>query len=143
VSYRWQGVEEFICPGLKLNMSRWQMEQLVAALSNTSCFYVWIDRLSVPQYESELQNTLLSRMMGTFANARETLVLRSMEENGSRYHQRAWCGPPSNHFCSISHVFLLWYAFLFPGLWFFLLLLFPWWLPLLFLVRKSIYFSLI
>jgi hypothetical protein len=90
VSYRWQGTETFVCPGLKLNMSRWQMEELVRALSSTSCFYVWIDRLSVPQYESELQNTLLSRMMATYANARETLVLRSMEEKGSRYHERAW-----------------------------------------------------
>jgi hypothetical protein len=72
-------------------MSRWQMERVVDALENTSCFYVWIDRLSVPQYECELQNTLLSRMMATYASARETLVLRSIEENGSRYHQRAWC----------------------------------------------------
>jgi hypothetical protein len=91
VSYRWQAAEVWICPGLTLNMSRWQMERVVDALENTSCFYVWIDRLSVPQYECELQNTLLSRMMATFASARETLVLRSIEENGSRYHQRAWC----------------------------------------------------
>jgi len=71
-------------------MGRWQIEQLLDALKTSTCFYVWIDRLSVPQVESELQNTLLSRMMGTYASARETLVLRSLEEEGSRYHQRAW-----------------------------------------------------
>eukprot|EP00873_Tetraselmis_striata_P013115 jgi/Tetstr1/433379/TSEL_022664.t1 len=90
VSYRWQCTERFICPGAVLNMGRWQIEQLLDALKTSTCFYVWIDRLSVPQVESELQNTLLSRMMGTYASARETLVLRSLEEEGSRYHQRAW-----------------------------------------------------
>jgi len=93
VSYRWQDTEVEVCPGLALNMSQWQMEQLLAALRDTTCFYVWIDRLSVPQKASELQNTLLSRMMATYASARETLVLRSLEKSGSRYHQRAWCVP--------------------------------------------------
>jgi hypothetical protein len=94
VSYRWQDEEVWVCPGLVLNMSRWQTEQVVSALGETSCFYVWIDRLSVPQQKSELQNTLLSRMMATYASSRETLVLRSLEEDGSRYHQRAWCANP-------------------------------------------------
>eukprot|EP00873_Tetraselmis_striata_P037528 jgi/Tetstr1/457792/TSEL_044337.t1 len=93
VSYRWQDTEVEVCPGLALNMSQWQMEQLLAALRDTTCFYVWIDRLSVPQKASELQNTLLSRMMATYASARETLVLRSLEKSGSRYHQRAWTLP--------------------------------------------------
>jgi len=93
VSYRWQDAEVEVCPGLALNMSQWQMEQLLAALRDTTCFYVWIDRLSVPQKASELQNTLLSRMMATYASARETLVLRSLEKSGSRYHQRAWTLP--------------------------------------------------
>lgn len=75
------------------------MEQIVNALENTSCFYVWIDRISIPQYgESELQTTLLSRMMATYASVRETLVLRSLEEHGSHYHQRAWCGSLSELF---------------------------------------------
>eukprot|EP00873_Tetraselmis_striata_P016100 jgi/Tetstr1/436364/TSEL_025197.t1 len=100
VSYRWQGVEALVCPGLSLNMSRWQMEQLMRALETTSCFYVWIDRLSVPQDESQLQNTLLSRMMATFASARETLVLRARESGGSRYHERAWT--LSEFVCSAS-----------------------------------------
>eukprot|EP00873_Tetraselmis_striata_P012898 jgi/Tetstr1/433162/TSEL_002349.t1 len=100
VSYRWQDAEALVCPGLSLNMSRWQMEQLMRALETTSCFYVWIDRLSVPQDASQLQNTLLSRMMATFASARETLVLRSRESGGSRYHERAWT--LSEFVCSAS-----------------------------------------
>eukprot|EP00873_Tetraselmis_striata_P027902 jgi/Tetstr1/448166/TSEL_035457.t1 len=40
VSYRWQDAEALVCPGLSLNMSRWQMEQLMRALETTSCFYV-------------------------------------------------------------------------------------------------------
>jgi hypothetical protein len=31
-------------------------------------------------------------MMATYASARETLVLRSAEMAGNRYHQRAWYG---------------------------------------------------
>jgi len=93
VSYRWQGTKAWVCPGLVLNMSCWQMEELVEALGDTSCFYVWIDRVSVPQHECELQDTLLSRMMATYALSRETLVLRSLELPSSRYHERAWTLP--------------------------------------------------
>lgn len=66
------------------------MEKTLETLGEATCLYVWIDRISVPQGSSELQNTLLSRMMGVFATARETLILRTQEEDGSRYHQRAW-----------------------------------------------------
>lgn len=42
------------------------------------CFYMWIDRPSVPRDESHLQNT--SMMIAIFASARdETLVMRSRE----------------------------------------------------------------
>ena len=90
VSYRWQPEERCICPGLNLNMSRWQLQELLGALKDSPCLYVWLDRISIPQDGSELQNTLLTRMMAAFASANQTLVLRSLERAGSRYHQRTW-----------------------------------------------------
>ena len=51
------------------------------------CADVWLDRLSVPQHPCELQRALLSRMMAVYASSGCTLVLRSAEPEGSRYHQ--------------------------------------------------------
>eukprot|EP00192_Tetraselmis_astigmatica_P011291 CAMPEP_0117669028 /NCGR_PEP_ID=MMETSP0804-20121206/11889_1 /TAXON_ID=1074897 /ORGANISM="Tetraselmis astigmatica, Strain CCMP880" /LENGTH=372 /DNA_ID=CAMNT_0005477009 /DNA_START=119 /DNA_END=1237 /DNA_ORIENTATION=- len=100
VSYRWQAAEVSICPGLGINMSRWQLQELLGALQRSTCLYVWLDHISVPQDGSELQNTLLARMMAVYACANETLVLRSLEEPGSRYHQRTWTVP--EYVCSVK-----------------------------------------
>eukprot|EP00951_Prasinocladus_malaysianus_P001131 scaffold7909_cov36-Prasinocladus_malaysianus.AAC.1 len=100
VSYRWQGEEAEICPGLRLNMSRWQLAELEKAISNSSCIYVWIDKVALPQDGCKLQRTLLARlndrmplrarMMAVYASSRVTLAMRSLEQDQSRYHQRAW-----------------------------------------------------
>eukprot|EP00191_Tetraselmis_sp_GSL018_P014340 CAMPEP_0177579508 /NCGR_PEP_ID=MMETSP0419_2-20121207/1003_1 /TAXON_ID=582737 /ORGANISM="Tetraselmis sp., Strain GSL018" /LENGTH=543 /DNA_ID=CAMNT_0019068191 /DNA_START=854 /DNA_END=2486 /DNA_ORIENTATION=- len=90
VSYRWQQKEVCLAPSAHINMSRWQLEELLAAIGSSRCLYVWIDKLSVPQRSCELQSTLLARMMSVYATSKETLVLRSSEPPGSRYHQRAW-----------------------------------------------------
>ena len=58
---RWQDQEVEICPGLSLNMSRWQLSELEKAIGRSRCIYVWIDKLALPQDESRLQRTLLSR----------------------------------------------------------------------------------
>jgi hypothetical protein len=123
VSYRWQDEREDIAAGRSINMSTWQMQSLVDALSQSTCrcgphiaraqstalcpvFYstpcgliyvlllpaclgvdVWIDKMSVEQRPCGLQDTLLSRMMAVYASSGCTLVLRSCEPEGSRYHQ--------------------------------------------------------
>jgi hypothetical protein len=38
----------------------------------------------------DLSNTLLTRMMTVYAAGANTVVLRSSEPDGGRYHQRAW-----------------------------------------------------
>ena len=50
-----------VCPGLRLNMSRWQLSELEQAIGRSMCMYVWVDKLALPQDESRLQRTLLSR----------------------------------------------------------------------------------
>ena len=94
VSYRWQvaGTGTILKDGVRpLNMSQWQMGTLASVLRSSSATYVWIDCLSVPQVSGKLQQTLLARMMATYASAGAgTVVLRSLEEEGERYHQRAW-----------------------------------------------------
>jgi hypothetical protein len=46
---------------------------------------VWLDHHSVPQDDQvELRKKLLSRMMAVYATAGITLVLRSIEAEGSR-----------------------------------------------------------
>ena len=52
--------------------------------------YVWLDRLSVPQDDQPLKFTLLARMMAVYTAAKVTVAIRTFEESGSRYHQRAW-----------------------------------------------------
>jgi len=71
-------------------MSVWQLTELAKAIKESKCLYVWMDKLSVPQRSCKLQTTLLARMMAVYATSKETLVLRSVENNGNRYHQRAW-----------------------------------------------------
>jgi len=90
VSYRWQDAETMICPGLRLNMSEWQLGELRHGVANSGCLYVWMDRIALPQHTCGLQVTLLARMMAIYATCRKTLALRALEEEGSRYHQRAW-----------------------------------------------------
>ena len=93
-------------PGLKkgiagINMSRWQREQLLVELRRGRHKYVWIDALSIPAavlgedavpgtWLVKLAGTLLTRMMGVYAAAAETLVLMSLESPGETYHERAW-----------------------------------------------------
>ena len=52
--------------------------------------YVWLDRLSVPQDDQPLKFTLLARMMAVYTAAKATLALRTIEDSGSRYHERVW-----------------------------------------------------
>lgn len=58
---RWQEDETLVCPGLRLNMSRWQLEALHRGVADAGCLYVWIDRIALPQYSSGLQVALLAR----------------------------------------------------------------------------------
>jgi len=100
VSYRWQPESITVAesPGgqlVEINMSRWQLEQLLVAMRRTGLRFVWLDRLSVPQPPLKgslagLQICLLSRMMTVYTAAGATLVLRSLEAETCRYHQRAW-----------------------------------------------------
>ena len=51
----------------------------------------WVDRLAVPQERSQLQNTLLSRMLIVYASCQATLAIRTQESKEElRYHRRAW-----------------------------------------------------
>jgi len=90
VSYRWQAEAVCLHPRISLNMSQWQRQELERAITESACLYVWIDKLSVPQKLCKMQATLLARMMAVYATSSQTLVLRSAEMPGSRYHQRAW-----------------------------------------------------
>jgi hypothetical protein len=90
VSYRWQPEEAQIAVCASINMSAFQMHELLTVINRSSCRYVWLDRLSVPQHECKLKYTLLARMMTVYASAGSTLVIRGLEDEGSRYHQRAW-----------------------------------------------------
>ena len=58
---RWQDEEVEVCPGLRLNMSRWQLSELEKAIGTSQCMYVWVDKLALPQDGSRLQRTLISR----------------------------------------------------------------------------------
>ena len=44
----------------------------------------------MPQDDQPLKFTLLARMMAVYTAAKVTLAIRTFEESGSRYHQRAW-----------------------------------------------------
>mmetsp|Transcript_14752 Transcript_14752/g.35136 ORF Transcript_14752/g.35136 Transcript_14752/m.35136 type:complete len:877 (+) Transcript_14752:333-2963(+) len=104
VSYRWQATERCICDGLTLNMSTWQIRALHGALRSSGMDYVWIDKVSVPQRlrrQSSTQKALLARMMAVYSSAQATLCLRSIEAEGSRYHQRAWT---LQEYCAASRV---------------------------------------
>jgi hypothetical protein len=93
VSYRRQQHSVPIGPDGRhsLNMTRWQMATLSDAIKISSCKYVWIDVVSVPQKSHRrLQKALLSRMLTVYAAAAETVALRSAEYDGDRYHQRGW-----------------------------------------------------
>ena len=72
-----------------LNMTDWQIQQLVLAIRRTTCRYVWLDVFSVPQEDQDrsLKKRLLSRMMAVYGSAFATLVLISKEYEGDRYHQ--------------------------------------------------------
>ena len=114
ISYRWQSqVRAVVRPpghgpvapasGLRnrvagINMTRWQREQLLAAILRSSCTYVWLDVLSIPTALEppegtrlwELSEMLMARMMAVYATAVCTLALLSNETEGERYCQRAW-----------------------------------------------------
>jgi hypothetical protein len=99
-----------------INMSRWQRQQLLAAIESSPHPYVWLDALSIPaavlgpnpdpnSWLLDLSNTLLTRMMAVYAAGANTIVLRSSEAEGGRYHQRAWtmqeyCGSRAIVVCS-------------------------------------------
>uniref|UniRef100_A0A061RF71 Uncharacterized protein n=1 Tax=Tetraselmis sp. GSL018 TaxID=582737 RepID=A0A061RF71_9CHLO len=92
ISYRWQPrfVKLSSRHSLGVNMSAWQMRKLREGIALSGCHYVWIDILALPQQDCQLKDVLLSRMMAVYSNAEDCLVLRTREEAGSRYHQRAW-----------------------------------------------------
>jgi hypothetical protein len=117
VSYRWQPQNQALvhpegctgrahCAGMKdgivgLNMSRWQRKQLLGAIQSSWYPYVWLDALSIPaavlgpnpdpgSWLLGLSDTLLTRMMAVYAAGANTVVLRSAEPDGGRYHQRFW-----------------------------------------------------
>eukprot|EP00873_Tetraselmis_striata_P011346 jgi/Tetstr1/431610/TSEL_021140.t1 len=75
---------------ISLNMSDFQISCLLEAIRRSRAKYVWLDRLSVPQADCSLKYTILARMMAVYTAARSTVVIRSVELPGSRYHQRAW-----------------------------------------------------
>jgi len=136
VSYRWQSATQALVhpngwtgrarrAGMKdgivgLNMSRWQRQQLLATIESSPCPYVWLDALSMPAallgpnpdqgwWLLNLSDTLLTRMMAVYATGSNTLVLRSSEPDGGRYHERAWtmqefCGSRAITVCSEDDV---------------------------------------
>ena len=82
-------------------MTPWQMRELLAELRKGRHSYVWLDALSIPAavlglegkpgtWLQEVSDSLVVRMMAVYAAASETLVLKSLEEEGGRYHQRGW-----------------------------------------------------
>jgi hypothetical protein len=132
VSYRWQAANQALvhptgftgqasCAGMKdgivgINMSRWQRQRLLAAIESNPYPYVWLDALSIPAavlgsntehdpWLLDLSNTLFTRMMAVYSAGGTTIVLRSSEAEGGRYHQRAWtlqefCGSRAIAVCS-------------------------------------------
>ena len=83
------------------NMTPWQMRELLSELRKGRHSYVWLDALSIPAavlglegkpgtWLQEVSDSLVVRMMAVYAAASETLVLKSLEEEGGRYHQRGW-----------------------------------------------------
>eukprot|EP00193_Tetraselmis_chui_P017559 CAMPEP_0177790824 /NCGR_PEP_ID=MMETSP0491_2-20121128/23577_1 /TAXON_ID=63592 /ORGANISM="Tetraselmis chuii, Strain PLY429" /LENGTH=855 /DNA_ID=CAMNT_0019312957 /DNA_START=68 /DNA_END=2635 /DNA_ORIENTATION=+ len=104
ISYRWQEQQEHIARNVSVNMSTWQLQTVLDALCQSTCKYVWIDKVSVHQEQGYLQETLLSRMMAVYASSGCTLVLRSAETEGSRYHQRGWT---VQEFCACNKVCIL------------------------------------
>ena len=117
LSYRWQQHKHvLVCPeGLdprspdfdpeyfrsgtvSVNMSRWQRQELLETLRSNGHTYVWVDALCIPAALqpapgtplAKMSSMLLTRMMALYSAALTTLVLRSIEEEGFRYHQRAW-----------------------------------------------------
>ena len=90
VSYRWQEEQVMLNTDFDINMREFQLRALADAIRQSRARYVWLDKLSVPQHKCILKNTLLARMMAVYAAAHTTLVIRTAEEEGSRYHERAW-----------------------------------------------------
>jgi len=128
LSYRWQqGRTVLVCPAgsdprspgfnpdyfrngtVSVNMSRWQRQELLAALRANGHAYVWVDALCIPAalepppgtWLAAMSRVLLTRMMALYSAAATTLVLRSLEEDGLRYHQRAWT---MQEFCCAQEV---------------------------------------
>jgi len=100
---RWQPEETRVCSGLSLNMTRWQLEEVEKAIGRFGCLYVWIDRVAVPQQESELQRTLLSRSppiiifacyssLGALPRARLLRVSGDSRQNTRRLPRCRACG---------------------------------------------------
>ena len=87
VSYRWSQHVVTLGGGLQINMTRWQLEELVLGIERSRCLYVWIDSCSVPQEIPRLKEVLLSRMMAVYGSAFVTLALLSREKETERYHQ--------------------------------------------------------
>ena len=87
VSYRWSSDVVTVSEGLSINMTEWQLGELVKAIDRSKCLYVWLDSCSVPQHIHDLKNILLSRMMAVYASAFVTLVLVSRERDTERYHE--------------------------------------------------------
>eukprot|EP00873_Tetraselmis_striata_P026617 jgi/Tetstr1/446881/TSEL_003661.t1 len=106
VSYRWHD-EQRVPLGegnLELNINRWQAASLLAAIKAAGCRYVWMDNLAIPHDVPGVQRTLLSRMMAVYSSALVTLVLRSAEHGGCRYHQRVWT---LQEYCSARALIML------------------------------------
>eukprot|EP00873_Tetraselmis_striata_P029117 jgi/Tetstr1/449381/TSEL_003890.t1 len=100
VSYRWQEETAYV-GGLQINMSPWQMRTIISAVKKSNCRYLWIDCIAVEQSQTELQRAVLSRMMAVYAACMSTIVLRSLEHDQARYHQRAWT---LQEFCAARHL---------------------------------------
>ena len=103
VSYRWQSTATEVAPGHSLNMSDFQLQALAQVIDVSGAQYVWLDQLSVEQDDTkgDLKSTLLARMMGVYSAAQITVVIRTLELPGSRYHERAWT---FQEFCSCSQL---------------------------------------
>ena len=106
ISYRWSKDVVSIGDGLMVNMTEWQLQELVTGIDRSKCQFVWLDSCSVPQdVLTDLKSILLSRMMAVYASSFVTLVLISQEKETERYHQVSMhpCTPARSHLCrSIS-----------------------------------------
>mmetsp|Transcript_364 Transcript_364/g.1124 ORF Transcript_364/g.1124 Transcript_364/m.1124 type:complete len:392 (+) Transcript_364:2292-3467(+) len=128
MSYRWQKRKHIlVCPvgvdhrspsfdpqyfrsgTICVNMSRWQRQELLSVFQSTGHTCVWVDALCIPAslkpepgtVLAHTASVLLTRMMALYSAAATTLVLRSAEEQGLRYHQRAWT---MQEFCCAQEV---------------------------------------